>query len=278
MILTAKAPAKINLSLDIVGTRDDGYHLIESVMQSISLCDTVTLQSGTDGLVITCDQQDVPCDESNTVYKAAVAFFEEIGLSVPLSIHIEKHIPSQAGLGGASADAAAVLHLLNRLTGAELDDKTLSKIGLSAGADVPFCVTGKTALCTGIGEIVTPIHSAAEFFLLIVKPDFGFDTPSMYKKYDQGTFLPKNNHAAVVQALRVGDIHELAEHVGNVFEDIADDTRIAAVREALLKAGALGACMSGSGSAVYGIFEHTPPAFTFPGCTVYSAKTEASSI
>ena len=278
MILTAKAPAKINLSLDIVGTRDDGYHLIESVMQSISLCDTVSICPAANGLTVTCNQEDIPCDENNTVFKAAAAFFTEIGLSFPLSIHIEKHIPSQAGLGGASADAAAVIRLLNRLTEADLDDKLLSKIGLSVGADVPFCLSGGTALCTGIGEIVAPIKRAADFSLLIVKPNFGFDTASMYKKYDNGVFSPKNNHAAVIQALREGDIHGLAEHIGNVFEDIADDARLLAVRNALLDAGALGVCMSGSGSSVYGIFEQTPPALCLPDCTVYSAKTEASEV
>lgn len=149
MIMRIKAYAKINLALDITGRREDGYHLLDMVMHTISLCDILTLRQGGDGLSVTCGRTDVPCGEENTVYRAAEAFFRVIGQRPNLSIEIEKRIPSQAGLAGGSADAAAALHALNRMYRAELPLETLCEIGLTVGADVPFCVWGGSARVPG---------------------------------------------------------------------------------------------------------------------------------
>ena len=150
MVMRIKAYAKINLALDITGRREDGYHLLDMVMHTISLCDILTLRQGGDGLSVTCGRTDVPCGEENTVYRAAEAFFREIGQRPNLSIEIEKRIPSQAGLAGGSADAAAALHALNRMYRAELPLETLCEIGLTVGADVPFCVWGGSARVQGL--------------------------------------------------------------------------------------------------------------------------------
>ena len=156
-MLRAKAYAKINLSLDIVGVRDDGYHLIKTVMQSISLHDVISISEEGSEISITCNDPSVPCDERNIVYKCAKRFFEYWGIEFGVHIDIQKNIPSQAGLGGGSADGAAVLVLLNRICGNPFSDEELCIIGAKVGADIPFCIVGGCVLCEGIGEVLTPI-------------------------------------------------------------------------------------------------------------------------
>lgn len=246
--------AKINLTLDITGRRADGYHLLRMVMQSVSLGDRLTVEEGGPGIQIRCGRADLPCDESNAAHKAAAAFFAYAGIKPHLEIELEKTIPSQAGLGGGSADAAAVLHALNRMYRTDYPPETLCRIGLKVGADVPFCVVGGTALAEGIGERLTALSPLPRCFLVVCKPPVGVDTGKAYALSDSlgagGAFTDP-----MLRAIRSGSLPAVAAALGNDFERVVKLEEVAAVKQEMLAAGALGACMTGSGSAVYGIFE-----------------------
>ena len=253
-MLRAKAYAKINLSLDIVGVRDDGYHLIKTVMQSVSLHDVIGVRKADGGITIVCNDPDVPCDERNIVYKCAKRFFQAVGREFGVYIDIQKSIPSQAGLGGGSADGAAVLVLLNRLCGDVLTTQELCEIGAKVGADIPFCIVGGCVLCEGIGEKLTPIDSKAELNLCIVKPDFGVSTVEAYRAFDNAEILSRPDTDTVIKSLENGDRITLAKNLVNVLEM---DERIDKIKNGLVEAGAVSACMSGSGSAVFAIVGST---------------------
>jgi 4-diphosphocytidyl-2C-methyl-D-erythritol kinase len=248
------AYAKINLTLDIAGKKTDGYHLLRMVMQSVSLCDRLTLTQGAPGIRLRCGRADVPCDESNTVYKAAAAFFAYSGKLSCIDITIEKNIPSQAGLGGGSADAAAALHALNALYHTGYSVETLCKIGLQAGADVPFCVLGGTALAEGIGERLTALPPLPHCFLVICKPPVGVNTKRAYALADSLRVAGMNTEP-MLEAIRSGSLSAAASALGNDFERVVRLKDVESIKQVLCLAGALGACMTGSGSAVYGIFE-----------------------
>ena len=178
MKVNVDAPAKINLFLDIRGKRSDGYHIVSMVMQSISLCDEITVSRTDDGdIKIVCSDENIPLDETNTVYKAVELFFKETEKeNKGIEIKIKKNIPTEAGLGGGSTDAAAVLHALNKLYDTELSRKELAEIGAEIGADVPFCVYGGTMSASGIGTILSPLPDLPECYLVIVKPNIGVCT------------------------------------------------------------------------------------------------------
>lgn len=254
MATSTNAYAKINLTLDITGRREDGYHLLRMVMQSVSLCDRLTLNEGDRGIRILCGRADVPCDESNTAYKAAAAFFAFSGTEPHIAIEIEKNIPSQAGLGGGSADAAAVLHALNKMYRTGYSKQTLCEIGVRVGADVPFCVLGGTALAEGIGEKLTALPPLPCCFLVICKPPVGVDTKNAYALADSAGTAGMHTDA-VLRAVRSGDLHAVSEHLGNDFERVIQLDDVTRIKQLMKSTGALGACMTGSGSAVYGIFE-----------------------
>ena len=251
-MLRAKAYAKINLSLDIVGVRNDGYHLIKTVMQSISLHDIVGVEKIGSGISITCDDPTVPCDERNIVHKCARRFFERVGESFGIHIDIQKDIPSQAGLGGGSADGAAVLVLLNKLCEDRLTTEELCEIGATVGADIPFCIVGGCVLCEGIGEVLTPIDSKAELSLCIVKPDFGVSTVEAYRAFDNAEIVSRPDTEKIIKALESGDKATLSRNLVNVLEM---DGRIEEIKNKLVESGAVSACMSGSGSAVFAILD-----------------------
>ncbi len=265
-MLKAKAYAKINLSLDIVGVRDDGYHLIKTVMQSISLHDVISVEKVGSGITVSCNIPYVPCDKRNIVYKCAERFFEHTKNSFGVHIDIQKNIPSQAGLGGGSADGAAVLVLLNKLCNNPLSVEELCQIGAKVGADIPFCIVGGCALCEGIGEVITPINSNLSLNLCIVKPDFGVSTVEAYKAFDSAEILSHPDTDAVIKSLEIGDNTALANNLVNVFEM---DNRIDEIKDFLVNAGAIASCMSGSGSAVFGILENDSP---MPKCDLYGSK------
>ena len=275
-MLRAKAYAKINLSLDIVGVRDDGYHLIKTVMQSISLHDVVSVEKTAGGITVSCDDPAVPCDERNIVYKCAKRFFERIGNGFGVHIDIQKNIPSQAGLGGGSADGAAVLVLLNKLCNDTLSTKELCEIGVSVGADIPFCIVGGCVLCEGIGEVLTPIESKLELNLCIVKPEFSVSTAEAYRAFDNAEISCRPDTDAVIKALECGDKTVLADNLVNVLEM---DGRIDKIKSRLVKSGAMAACMSGSGSAVFGILKDLKlPTYTEYDSKVFSAHTVDSGV
>ena len=253
MSLTVKAYAKINLWLDITGRRSDGYHTLNTVMRRIDLYDdvVVTTRSGSD-ITVSCSSPDIPSDERNIAYKAAAAFISGTHKNISVDIRINKRIPVGAGLGGSSADGAAVLIALNELYGRRFDTEELCRIGARLGADVPFCITGGTARCTGIGEITEPL-TCSDFAALIAVPPFACLTAKAYKQYDVSPIPEKSGFDAYCNSIG-SSLSSLAGGVYNVFETLYDDDRITALKDSLIAAGALGACMSGSGSAVFGIF------------------------
>lgn len=260
MSFSVNAYAKINLTLDITGKRKDGYHLLRMVMQSVSLCDKLVITDSDSGIRVIASRDEIPCNEDNTAYKAAAVFFEYTGAASNLTIHIQKVIPSQAGLGGGSADAAAVLLALNKMYNAGMTTETLCKIGLQVGADVPFCIIGGTALAEGIGDKLTPLPALPLCHIVICKPPVGVDTKKAYALADDAAKKESGFTAAMLHAVRAGDLRAVAQNLGNEFEQVIHLAQVNHIKSAMKQYGALGACMSGSGSAVFGIFEDLPKA------------------
>lgn len=258
--LVVGAPCKVNLSLDITGVRQDGYHHLRSVMQTVGLYDYLLIsESDYRGVFIECDREQLSCDTTNTAFRAAKAFFSAAGIGkYAVKLEIIKNIPMQAGLGGGSSDAAAALIGLNEMfqTGFSVD--ALCKIGLQVGADVPFCIQGGTMLCEGVGEVFTPVRALDEdCFILIAKPEKGISTLSSFKKYDryQGERYHPDTEA-LLAALQAGNLAACAQKLGNVLEQVSGLPEIGRFKEEMLSFGALGASMTGSGSAVIGIFDN----------------------
>ena len=256
MELTLQAPAKVNFTLTVGARRDDGYHDISTVMQTVDLYDTLTLTGDGCGLTMTCTDPAVPADDSNLVLRAARLFFTETALPVPgLRFHLEKRIPSQAGLGGGSSDAAAVLRALRALYAPSLTDAVLECMAARLGSDVPFFVRGGTALATGRGERLAPLPPLTAGWFVVVKPPESFPTPAMYRRLDE---LPPGSHrpADLTTALTGGDIRAVATALYNSFQRaVPPDSAVWAIEDALRVRGALAALLSGSGSAVFGLFD-----------------------
>ncbi len=254
-----RAFAKVNYALDVLGRRADGYHEVSTVMQSISLADQVELQRATGGFDLSLEPEDVEIgpQERNTTYLAWKALQSLTDEELPVKVTLRKKIPAGAGLGGGSANAAAVLVGLNELFGLRLRVDELRKIGAGIGADVPFCISGGTALGEGIGEILTPLSAPPAHLLVVAKPLGSADTAGIYLAYDEAETESAHSVEPVVSALRSDNLSALATAVGN---DLAPVTRcfipeVATLGRTLLASGALGASMSGSGTAVFGIFD-----------------------
>ena len=249
------APAKVNLTLSVGPRRPDGYHDVSTVMQTVGLYDTLTVTEDGCGLTMTCTDPALPADGSNLVLRAARAFFAETGLSAPgLRFHLEKRVPSQAGLGGGSSDAASVLLALRTLYAPSLTDAALECMAAQLGSDVPFFIRGGTALATGRGERIAPLPRLRDAWFVIVKPPEGFSTPAMYRRLDE---LPPEPYrpADLTAVLEGGDVRAVAAALHNSFERAAPpDSTVWAIKADLLAHGALGALLSGSGSAVFGLF------------------------
>lgn len=255
---TEKAYAKLNISLDVTEKRDDGFHNMVMVMQTVSLCDDIRITlTDTPRVRARTDLHFIPGDERNLAVKAAMRYLAEIGeTQCGADIEIRKRIPVGAGMGGGSADAAAVLRAMNRLFDGRLDGARLTEISGEVGSDVPFCVSGGTALAEGRGEILTPLPDFPECAFVICKPEFSISTPELFKKLDMLRSRHHPDTAGIVEALRAGELAQICRRMYNVFEYV-DDRRmrtVAELKNALLDAGALGAVMTGTGSAVFGIF------------------------
>ena len=254
--MECRACAKLNLYLDITGIMPDGYHALRSVMQSIDLYDTVKVEKA-DTIRLTVDKKYIPTDERNTAFKAAKAFFEATGIQGGAEIFIKKIIPVGAGMAGGSADAAAVLNLLNILYGMPLSAEELSEVALKVGADVPFCLEGGTMLAEGKGEKLTPLPKLAKCFFVVVKPFFSVSTKDAYKMFDeQGGDCP--NVDGILSALEQRNIHQVCSSMGNDLERCiaSRHPEINEIKDKLIGLGAIGAMMTGSGSAVFGVFEN----------------------
>jgi 4-diphosphocytidyl-2-C-methyl-D-erythritol kinase len=256
--VTERAFAKINISLDVTAARDDGYHELITVMQSVALHDDVRVSvvPGDGSFAV---GRGLPRDKRNTAVKAADAFFAFTGITgYRAEVAREKRIPVGAGLGGGSADAAAVLRSLNTIFETDLSPEFLRILGEAVGSDVPFCVEGGTALARGRGEILTPLREFPNCEIVIVKPAFSISTAELYSALDRVKLRRRPDTDGLLEAIENGDLHHAARYLYNVFEDVlpAQHTgEIAEIKERLIDAGALGASMTGTGSAVFGIFE-----------------------
>ncbi|MDR2600157.1 MAG: 4-(cytidine 5'-diphospho)-2-C-methyl-D-erythritol kinase [Oscillospiraceae bacterium] len=259
MILSDKAYAKINISLDIIEKMSNGYHSLKTIMQSINLYDDITIKCTKGaGIKINTDVPYIPDDERNIAVKTTKAFYEYTGITgYHTNIKISKNIPICAGLGGGSADAACVLRILNILHKTELSTKTLEDIGASVGSDVPFCVSGGTKLSEGRGEILTDLPSTPHCYVVVCKPPFSLSTPEVFSKVDVKKIRMKPDTDGILKALELGELKSIARRMYNVFEDIITRGKIEieTIKGTLLDNGALSALMTGSGPTVYGIFD-----------------------
>lgn len=253
--VTVHAPGKINLTLDIVGARPDGYHLLESVFQSVSVYDKIVVKKKWGkGIKLVADDCDCPAEE-NTAYKAAKAFFRYTGLKKGVKITLDKHIPRQAGMGGGSADAAGVLWALNILFGTRLTIAQLCEIGLTVGADVPFCVMGGTAFVTGVGEGVQPLPPLPDCYIVVAQPDCGISTKEAYAAVDNAQIVSRPDNAAAMAALEAGDLAGVCRQAINVFESTTELKGVREIRRRMEDYAPLCSQMTGSGSCVFAIFE-----------------------
>ena len=254
--ITLPAYAKLNLTLDILRKREDGYHDLQMVMQTIELHDdvTVTLTDG-DGVVCRCG--DIPGDETNLAVRAARAFFAETGVApCGLDIDIVKRIPAQAGMAGGSADAAATLRALRKLLKPELPGDELERIAALVGSDVPYCVRGGTALAEGRGERLTSLRSAPPFYVVLCKPDFDISTPMLFSRVKVSELWSRPDTSGMLEAMHRGDAGGVASRVKNVFETILpkEYAEVFAIKERLRRLGAEATSMTGSGPTVFGLY------------------------
>ena len=253
--LVLNAKAKINLYLDVTGKRADGYHLLETVMHTVSLCDTVTLtKTARNGIEISCSDPLIPCNEKNIAYKCAAAFFDKTGISSGgVSIDIIKRIPSQAGMGGGSADGAAVLTGLDRLFETGLSEGELISIGARIGADIPFCIKGGCGYCTGIGEIIEPLLAICGC-VLIGKGQAGISTGEAFGKIDSlGSGIGITGIKKIFG--NVSSLTDIASYCRNIFDDVTSLEEVTDIKRIMTENGAVCSAMTGSGSAVFGLFE-----------------------
>lgn len=252
------AYAKLNLTLDILGKRSDGFHDLNMVMQSIDLTDTVSVTTKDfPGLALSCSVPYLPCDESNIAAKAVRRFFEAQGTEAPgLAIHIDKRIPTCAGMAGGSSDGAAVLRVLRKLYARDMPQDKLETIGALVGSDVPYCVRGGTALAQGRGEILNDLPSLPDCFFVICKPPFPISTPELFAQVRVKKLRCHPDTAGMLKALEAGDLEAIAHRVYNVFEDVLPRkyAQIFEIKRRLLDLGAMTACMTGSGPTVFGLF------------------------
>ena len=258
MKLTVKANAKINLVLDVTGIKKNGYHSLFTVMQSISLGDTVTVEkTDSDDITVSCTVPGVPTDSRNIVYKCADKFFQYAGITENrgIHIHIDKVTPFCAGMGGGSADGAAVLVALNKIFNTNYPEKVLCRIGVKVGADIPFCIIGGTALALDTGAVVAPLPDVEGYHIVVVKPEDGVSTKEAYAAVDSLTDMKHPKNSDVLECFADGNIENALKFCGNVFEQALEVPGRVDIKDICNKNGAVAACMTGSGSAVYGIFK-----------------------
>ncbi len=255
-IIRVKSNAKINLVLDVTGERENGYHEVAMIMQSIGLYDELELEKCADGIYLDTGREDLPADRNNLIVKAAEKFFEYTGISEGVHFRLHKNIPVAAGMAGGSTDAAAALKGLDMLYGTGLSEEELRNIGIKIGADVPFCIMGGTALAEGIGEKLTVLPSAPVMKLLIVKPSQGISTKFVYDELAPAECLKHPDVAGMREAIEEKNVKKICERLGNVLESVTikELPFIREIKEKMKTLGAEGVLMSGSGTTVFGIF------------------------
>ena len=258
--ITLKSRAKINLSIDVLGKRQDGYHLVEMIMQTIDLYDLIEInEKDNDQITIKSTSDEIPLDCNNLVYKAANLIKKTFNINKGVEIHIKKNIPVAAGMAGGSSNAAAVLVGLNKLWNLNLSNQQLEKIGLKLGADVPFCINGGAFLASGIGEELTPIKGLTkDVCILVCKPDLFVSTKEVYECIDSKDIDKRPNNKFLIECLKNEDTRQLAENMFNVLEGVTMDKHpvIQQIKDIMTNNRALGAMMSGSGPTVFGLYEN----------------------
>ena len=255
-----QAYAKLNLTLDVLGKRPDGYHDLKMVMQSITLADTLALERTDSGAVrVRSNLSFLPGGEKNLAAAAALRFYEALGRSCGgWDITLTKRVPVCAGMAGGSSDAAAVLRALNQWEGSPFTREELCRVGEQVGSDVPYCVLGGTALAEGRGEVLTPLPALPRCWVVACKPDFPISTPELFGRIDSARVRCRPDTDGLVAALAAGDLGGVARRMYNVFEDVLQPRQQAKVREiknVLIQCGALGANMSGTGPTAFGLFD-----------------------
>ncbi|MBO5055596.1 MAG: 4-(cytidine 5'-diphospho)-2-C-methyl-D-erythritol kinase [Lachnospiraceae bacterium] len=260
--IVRKAYAKINLGLDVLRRRTDGYHEVKMIMQTVGIYDVLTFKkSGKEGefpnISISLDNEELPCDKGNLIYKAAELIMETYHIKEGVEISLQKNIPIAAGMAGGSTDAAAVFHGLNELFDLCMNLEDMKKLGVKIGADVPYCIMGGTALSEGIGERLTPVPAPPEAYLLIAKPDINVSTRFVYENLHADTLKQHPDIDGMVEALKAGSLKGITDRMGNVLETVTvkEYPVISQIKEEMLKTGAENSLMSGSGPTVFGIYK-----------------------
>ena len=256
--MKVKAAAKINLMLDILKRLDNGYHSLFMIMQSVDLYDTIDVyKNDLNQIVINCDNDKVPCNEKNIVYKCANAFFDALSIDDRgVTIEIKKSIPMAAGIAGGSADGAATLYCLNKIYNTNLSERELCQIGEKIGADIPFSLTGGTSIALGTGTIIAPVKDLPECFIVLCKPDQDVSTPEAYAQFDALTRVRHLDRISMIDAVSSGDYEKICSLCGNVFEQAIEVPKRPHIKGIMRKSGADACVMSGSGPTVYGIFSN----------------------
>ena len=252
-----KAYAKINIALDIVGKREDGYHLLRMIMQSIDLYDIIEINKINSGINLKCNKHYVPTDERNLAYKAAKLFMETYSIKDGVEIELIKHIPVSAGLAGGSTDAAGVLKLMNKMFNINASEEELKVLGLKLGADIPYCISGGTALCEGVGEKITQLKGFKDKILVLIKPPFGVSTKEVYKSFDLTKVIFHPRIEALIEAMGNDDIYFVANNMKNLLENVTLRRHrvLMNIKEEVKIEGSIGTMMSGSGPTVFAFFD-----------------------
>ena len=252
-----KAYGKVNISLDVVGKREDGYHLLSMIMQNIDLYDEIEVEKQECGIILECNKSYVPVDNRNLAYKAAEIFKERYDIVDGVKINKEKNIPVSAGLAGGSTDAAAVLKVMNKLFNVNATEEELMELGLKLGADIPYCIHGGTALCEGIGEIITPIKPFRDKIVVLVKPAFGVSTKEVYKNFNLEKVKQHPKTAEIINAIENDDLNFVASNMKNLLENVTlrKHKILIKIKEEMNACGAINSMMSGSGPTVFAFFD-----------------------
>ena len=257
--LHGKAYGNINIGPDVLRKRNDGYHEVKMIMQTVSLYDriTITRHKNSSGIVLETNLNFLPTNENNIVYKAAKLLKDEFGLSDGLSINLEKHIPVAAGMAGGSTDAATTLELINTMYSLNLSKEDLMKRAVTLGADVPYCILKGTALCEGIGEILTPIKPLMPCYILIVKPPIYVSTKFVYEHLKINELKSHPDIDGLVSAISAGNLETMSQKMGNVLEFVTENNYpvISSIKKLMIQNGAISPLMSGSGPTVFGIYD-----------------------
>ena len=258
MKITRKAYAKINLGLDVIGKRDDGYHIVKMIMQNVDIYDTLSFEDTQDpGVVLSSHDESVPTDDSNLICKVAHQLKEKYDVAKGVRIELEKRIPVAAGMAGGSTDAAAAYLALNELWGLGLSGEELCGLAVKLGADIPYCIVGGTALSEGIGEVLTPFENNADYRLVVAKPDISVSTGWVYTELDSHEIADHPDIDGVKRAIEEGDVHGMCRLIGNVLEPVTVSRYpvITDIERLLEENGAVRAFMTGSGPTVFAVYD-----------------------